>query len=507
MARKEIDKTKSATFNEGAINDNFEELYKGEGSSFHTDPVSGYVVNNPYGGVVDNNDFDLGNMLSAMNSVLIQREIHDSTVKLQPTYIDGNGVTRDSYTHGPNVCIYNGKAYVTAFYNPLGTDHAEWPIADMRVAMFIFDLETWAIDKVIDNGVQQDFFCVAQHGSPVGAQFIASGAAEPLLHISDNGIVTVCFTARVSDNASDPSGTGLWYMCYRDYNIANGTWGDIGICQFKADEESTPVAMSGPTVGSVLGLPDIRAFEMFAQYAELEPRYRDANNNLVYLGYKEYYINISCESTIKNGAIVRTRDFKTYTLWLIPEWPVDVTVRNEMALATVETAWGRKLRVAARTQAEKTMFIGTIDFDDLDTDGVTIKTPGHVTTGISNMYRFIPDGGSRPCWFKTTLLSGLRQYAYLAHMTDIGERNRAWSAIDVVQGNSLNGSMVSRVATTLPIVYPAIAIATIGGKQKYVVAYMRGGRVYIAHFSLPRTFNELIPIAAKIIDTFGPSES
>lgn len=502
MARKLIDPAKNAVVNAGAINDNFEELYEESGGPQHTEPVDGYLLDNPFGGNVDCNNFGLGDMLSMVNSVLIQRELHDSMLKLQPTY-DDNGVVKPSYTHGPNLAVYDGKAYVTAFYNPKGDDNIEYPIGDMRIALFIFDIATWQVEKVVDNGVQQDFYCVARHGDKVGDKYIASGVGEPLIYIN-NGVVTIVFTCRISDSPNDAAPNGDWVWCYRDYNIANKEWGANLLCKLKADSSSSPVDMTATALGNVLGISGLTAFNAFSQYAEHQPSYVNGSGQTVTLD-KEYYINIANDTKIPHGAIMRTKDFHTFTYWITPQWPVDVTIKFEMAMTTVDTAWGKKLRVAARTKNERELFIGTIDFDTYNTDG-SVKEVGHVHTTNANMYRFIPDGGSRPCWFRTTL-NGVRQYCYLMHMPDIGSRSRRWAAIECVNGNTLVAASVSRVATTTQMIYPSVATTIIGGKTKYIVAFMYNCRVYIAHFSLPRTFNELIPIAAKIIDTFGPSES
>lgn len=510
MANEKIlDMTKSAAANETAVNNKFDELSQqgGGDGNHHTDPVQGYLLGNNFGGNVDCNNFALGDALAIVNSVLMQRSLKDSKVKLAPLNDGGN----EAYAHGSNVAVLNGKAYVVCFFNTRSTvDEFEYKsTGDARIALFIFDLATWAIDKVTVNGVQKNYYEVAQHGDAISnGNYIASGCGDPIVFASGN-TVTVAWTCRMSASASDAAPTGSYCMLYRDYNISDGTWGNINPCLFKESTSATPVEMTHTNFMSALGLTSwSQWFNMFSQYAEYQPTYKDANNQTVTLP-KEYYVAVASNTSIPNGVIVRTQDFHTFTYWIKPVFSEfsPINLKYEMALTTVRVPGepSYRLKCAARTASETQMFIGTIRFDTYNTDG-TVAQVGYAETDPSNpgkVCRMIPDGGSRPCFFHLFNENWLTYIVYLNHMTDIGSRSRRWTSVEVVGTNFMTAAYLSRIATTTQMTYPSITQATINGKNWYIVTYTCEDRIYIGKFGSMKSFNDVIPMLAKMIDTFG----
>lgn len=514
MARKTIDFiNKSADDAATDINDNFKELYEGQeggGGNYHTNPESGYDINGqPIGGAVLGNNFALGELLSAVNSVLLQKEVKDSKVQLSIPYVDG-GVTRTHYTHGSNLVVWNGKAYVTCFFNRSSVDQFEYSAQhDTRIAMFIFNLSTWSVENVTVGGVQQGYQEVMKHGDAVdGGLYIASGAGDPIIFVKD-GVVTIAATCRLSASADDSAPNGDYYMVYREYTISSGTWGNITPCKFKADANTTAVDMNATNFKSALGISSwSNWFNMFSQYAEYQPTKDKDGNNLSVSLPKEYYVCVASDTSLKNGVIVRTQDFHTFTFWMTPVWSEKnpINLKYEMALFTIDTTWGKMLRCAARTASETELFVGTMLFDSYNNDGSIARVGGPIANdGESNKYwRMIPDGGSRPC-FMPYPISG-RLYSYLFHMTDIGSRARRWSAVEYMHANTMVATHTSRVATSTEMTYPSIALTTISGEQWYIVSYTCQGRIYMGKFKPFKSLDDVVPMMAKMFDTFGPEE-
>lgn len=516
MAQKPVNKEQSATTAFGNIGDNFDELYGivNELPSFDTSKENGYNTNGvPLGADVMGNNFALGEILSAVNSVIMQKEIKSSKVRLPVTYTQ-NGSEKFCYTHGSNLVVYNGKAYVTCFFNKTGADHFEYSvngvIQDTRIAMFIFNLSTWAIEKVTVGGVQQDYQEVIKHSDAVdGGLYIASGAGDPIIFVKD-GVVTIAATCRLSASADDSAPNGDYYMVYREYTISSGTWGTIKPCKFKASANAEAVDMNATNFKSALGISSwSNWFNMFAQYAEYQPTKDKDGNNLSVSLPKEYYVCVASDTSLNNGVIVRTQDFHTFTYWMIPEWTEKnpINLKYEMALFTIDTTWGKALRCAARTAGETEMFIGTIDFDTYNTDGSVNQVGSTRTNGgePNKQWRLIPDGGSRPCFMPYHTNNSL--FSYLFHMTDIGSRSRKWDAVEFMHSNTLVAASVSRIATPLWMTYPSIALTTINDEKWYVVSYTyEGGGVYMSKFKPFKTLDDVIPMLAKMIDAFEPEE-
>lgn len=458
MAQEKIlDMTKSAASNETAVNNKFEELsQQGGGSTSEQSFIPETVASNAYGDsdfgdIEANNQFSIGALVSIFNSIRLTQSIRENTIRLNGTL---------GYTHCPTVRIHNGIAYIAFFRNTGGTDHLN---SKASIHLSIVDITTKTMVEPIPVLIaDSSSTAYLTSGDSVT---LTDGALDPNMWIDQqNGIVRVTFTAhRIVDSTDE------YYICYRDYNIMSGVLGDINACKILVDDVPADFSevnfrLVSPDTGKTYG-----QMYMTSQYGELD-------------GW--LYICLATGRNLPSGFIFRTKDFITfepvgnpYVLDGEEKKDASINLKYEMALHSVSTAWGKKLRFAARTYGEN-MVVGTIE-----TDGCR----------VSNR-RAIHDGNSRQCWVS---INGSDTTLYLIHNIDSGSY-RNMTGVEQVRPQSLEASNITRVATTFQMIYPSV----VGYEGYLFVAYMRGGAVFLSRIPLIKKAYEILPTFERMLDVF-----
>ena len=352
------------------------------------------------------------------------------------------------YAHCPTIKIINGIVYAVAFQNQSANDYLD----GATIELFRANVDEWA---VIDQTN------VATAGLACGAETLTDGCIDPNMLNIDNQTLRITFTTRFAD--------GGHRMCYRDYDIATGTFGDIGLCKIS----------DGTTIHD-FDIPGIRA--TCGDFTVTNPQIYMATQYTIF--NSEYYIALGLGNVYKDAPILKTTDFITFTHWATPV--VDGNnMQYECALIACQTTWGQDFLYSATRQYKdaynedsRRMLISRIAL----TDGSVIRSV------------WVPDGNIRPFWHTKG------ETAYLWHTL---ETNRSCSTITTFpfNTNTLLPDSIGTVADTGAMIYATAEVY----EDDLIVCYMRKGGLFISRVPAiaQYSYSDVVPILEKFLDYFG----
>lgn len=348
------------------------------------------------------------------------------------------------YAHAPTMEIIGDTAYIAAFQNAVST------VDDFKLTT----VELWRVD--LANWTVLEQLNVASAGLPCGSDTLSIGGGDPnILNIGDTTL-RIVFTTQLSD--------GIYRICYRDYDVASGTLGEIGVCKISNGTDTYDFDING--IKSVCGA-----------FAATNPTINMATQYATHNG--EHYIGLGVDAVYPNIPILKTSDFITFTHWATPTVEGNAA-HYECACVTITGAAGDKTLYTATRQTGQnadTLLIMAVRF----ADAKVLK------------YTSIPSGNARPFWWIGS------DGAYLFHANQTPQI-RETSSIARVNANAVE--QVGTVADTVAMIYPCAREYN----GELVVAYMRKTRSL--HLSrIPKlplySFRDVIPILNKILDYFG----
>lgn len=486
MARKVIDKTKSATFNEGAINDNFEELYESEGG-ITLDDLKAQVTTGKYGSNINvggNVDYPTlpSHLIEDVNTIRMIKDMKDSVLNVS-----------GEYGHEANMVIHNGKAYIAYMYQAKGTGES-WESSDPdqkpRTKLSIVNLSTMQVESTM---------LIAGEGSTYtldGETRTINVCGSPNIAVI-NGVVRVLLV--------DATGNAQCIL-YRDYNISTGTLGTLSVC-YISNSATTKTATKAHF--SEMFETSNGGFGVNGQYAKIGDT---------------YYIAVVNGESGKNGHIFTTTDFITYTFWAKPSIPAigeNLGFEFEMAIYPWIDPQGHVLLYFAmrRSKTLKNMIVGTMYTGLLYYNGLIDDTEreGHEshTAGKVKDYKIVPCNSSRPCFFSkagSVDFDDTRKQTTIYLAYDNVQQPYAYreiTDITYLRQGTFEGSYVGRIAQCLTMTYPSIQYYD----GYYYVAYQghtTGSQPHVL-FSRFRPFSanwdKVIAGLSKMLDTFEPSNT
>lgn len=516
MARKEIDKTKSATFNEGAINDNFKELYEGAGGGggggISLDDLKAEVTEGEYGtSVVIGESYKIESVPSRLirdvNTIRFIKDVNDNKINVSI-----------NYGHEPNMVIHDGKAYIVYDYSETATGEV-WNLPSGKTLDTATDAELKRLLRtrlsIVNLATMQiiSHVMIAQPKDVVNYEgddhkIIACG--NPNIAYMGNNIMRITI-----DGAAG-------CIAYRDYNISTGELGTITPCTFTGSIRSTASSPVVLTLANYIThfVDNSTTIQMHSQYAKIGSK---------------YYILIGSGDAGSICPIFTTEDFKTFTYWDKPHTRVktggtdnnpvytraDMTgLGYEMALFPWRNNAGEskvRLVFAMRGTANaQPMKVGAIS------SGVNYSVSGNSVTfsengdekGVIELYAEIPVDQNRPHFFAPVAgandaANAVKQGAiYLMYGCPGQEFNyREFMNVLAFSGNnSFVPSTMRVVAQGLRMTYTTISYYN----GWYYVAYQGHGQphVYLSKFKpFSANWDKVISALGRMFDIFEPKNN
>jgi hypothetical protein len=367
-------------------------------------------------------DSSLGDLVSMINSAVLSDEYLRTFVKLG-----------SHYAHCPSVCVKDDIAYVVAFQNTKNTTDS-YLLPEVSTELYVVDIATMTV-------LAQHK--VAGHGSTVGNLTFTygSGAAQGVL-LNDSTIRTV-FVAKLSDEE--------WHQCYRDFDIATSTFGDIGLCQIVSDGQNYDFTTANASL-------HIQAIGNTTVNTNIVCQPAFVNGT--------YYVACGCSDQWDNMPILKTTDWIHFEYWATPTLEGN-KAKFEMAIATD----GTYLYTATRQQTGETMPIMKVKLSDGSVAGHTA----------------IPDGNaSRPY----ILVQGSELFVS-----------------NILTENRLNSSQITTIGKTVMTIGHSFALPTmvyptfVKCSKGYFVAFMIPYGLYCCTLSAIPKYDMVksVNIAAKLI--------
>lgn len=480
MANEKIlDMAKSAAANETAVNNKFAELsQQGGGSSgdSHAEEKPAGYYGLDYGMGYKKEGNVISEMRTLFNSVRFNEELAANRVWTQT----------DRFAHGGSIAAGDGVVYCTHTINTTSNHDSPYdPVLgiDLKVMLYVHDMG--------NNLAQLASTVVAEHGDAVSingtTHYIVSGAGGQQPFPITGGVRIIFIAGVHQDKDYSQTSERVWYTFYRDFlfDKSNNTLtaGTIGVCTIGGE------LMNNANIEAALDISPFndqnRTIAMINQYAER------TENNVTY-----YYIGAAYNTELRSGVILRTMDFKEFSVWWkLPDLPEGQTLKYEFSLCDyLYYSNYHYLAMAFRTIGDKHL-IWIVDW--AETNGTHSTKAVLLVPTCANGY------GGRSCWLpQPPGTSGTLQLIY--DTPDYGRRS-----VNVLRFDSPNGidSNTSVVAQTYYMSYPSV----IYYDGCYYVSYtdLLNGRktVCVSKFS-PFKYDgrNVIPILSKILDTFEPSE-
>lgn len=479
MANEKIfDMTKSAAANEAAVNNKFDELsQQGGGGSISRaeSKPSNHYSSYDYGMSVAKEGNVIAELRTIFNSVQFNEELAANRVWTQTS----------AFAHGSALVAGEDAIYCTHIINPGATNDSPYVVpAGMttKVMLYAHDLDTLA---------QRANIVVAERGDTVSVNgetyYIVSGTGCPQAFPITGG-VRIIFVAGLHANANyAETAERVWYTFYRDFsfNPANNTLtgGTIGVCTISGE------LMNNANIATALGRSAFndqnRTIAMVNQYA------KRTENNVDY-----YYIGIAYSSELRNGVILRTTDFKDFTVWWqLPDLPLEQTLKFEFTCYNYYY-YGNNyyLAMGFRTNGDDHL-IWLVDWAEPHTTKVAFVIPT-----CSGGY------GGRSCWLPQT--PGTAYTLQMIYDTP----GYARTAANVLRFDTPNGASAKNVTSVIAQTYCMSYPSVVYYNGYYYVSYtdIIGGHkaVCVSKFS-PFKFDgkNVIPTLAKMLETFAPEES
>lgn len=477
MANEKIlDMTKSAAANETAVNNKLAELsQQGGGGSISRaeEKPAGYYSSSEYGMNCANEGNVIAEMRTLFNSVRFNGELAANRVWTQTA----------KFAHGSAlVAGDNGLCYCTHIIN---TDKAHDSPYDKndgvttKVMLYAHSLNNLA---PLANAV------VAEHGDAVTINgttyYIVSGTGCPQAFPITGG-VRVIFAAGVHANANYvDTAERVWYTLYRDFAYSNNTLtaGTIGVCTIGGE------LMNNANIAAALGRSAFsdqnRTIAMVNQYA------KRTENNVDY-----YYIGAAYGSELQSGVVLRTTDFKEFSVWWqIPELPLQQTLKFELSCYNYHYYGSNYyLAMVFRTNGNN-LLVWLVEWSEPHTTKTAFLVPSCAN-----------GSGGRACW-----LPQPQGGSYTLQMIYDTPGYGRYSA-NVLRFDNPNGAssanITSVIAQTYYMSYPSVIYHDGNYYASYTDIY-GGKRVCISKFS-PFKYdgNNVIPILSKMLDTFEPSDT
>lgn len=472
--------TKSAAANETAVNNKLAELsQQGGGGSISRaeEKPARYYSSYDYGTNPSYKGNVIADMRTLFNSVVFNEELAANRVWTQTSAFAHGG----NIVAGENDVIYcaHGMNPSIAHDSPYDEDEGVTLVVHLSVHDCTNNLAKLASDIVAKHGDS-----VTINGSTL---YIVSGAGcSQLFPIS--GGVRVIFAAGVHANASyAKTAERVWYTFYRDFLFDKSsntlTAGTIGVCTIGGE------LMNNANIATALGRSAFsdqnRTIAMINQYAKRTES-----------GTTYYYIGAAYSSELANGVILRTTDFRDFTVWWqLPTLPLKQTLNFEFTCYNYHYyANNYYLAMGFRTNGDNHL-IWLVEWDEPHLNKVAFLVP--TCSGGS---------GGRSCWLPQPQGG---QYT-LQMIYDTPGYGR--TAANVLRFDTPNGAgsvnVSSVIAQTYCMSYPCV----IYYNGSYYVSYtdiVNGHKaVCVSKFS-PFKFDgkNVIPTLAKMMETFEPEES
>ena len=384
-------------------------------------------------------DTALGSLRTMLNSVVMSKEWLDTQIKLG-----------EHYAHCPSVNVKNGIAYISAFQNAKNTTDT-YVLPESSTELFLVDIATMT---------QTAQYKVAGHGDTVaGLTFAYGSGACQSIFIDDTTLRTV-FVAQLQN----AEGVDEWYQCYRDFNITDNTFGDIGLCQLlDADGDRHAFTTANASLYTQL-LTDT-----------------SVNTNIVCQPAKIgniWYVACGCQEQWPNMPILTTEDWITFQYWATPSVEGN-SAHYEMAIAT--TVDGYLYTATRQTKGKNTVQLMKINPADK-------SLAGHIQ---------IPTGNdTRPF---IMLGTGAGANIYIWHILTTTRSNSA--QISVLNRHGMYLGATAAISTP-PCVYPSVVPLDGGG---YFASYMIPYGLYCCKFGSIERYDgrDTVGIAAKLIELVG----
>ena len=342
------------------------------------------------------------------NSLTFNQKLFDSRCRVP-----------SNFSHDSTLVISEqGKAYIVACCNENGSGDNPY-YSDAYVALFSCDAATYTPSTTMSKKV------VAKNGDSVGSLTIALGAGVPNVRIISSTTLRIILSAKLSDNN--------WYLLYRDYDISNDSFGDIGVCQIE-DENNVSHDFTIDYIND--NITELQNQDVFISL----------NGTIGYDG-TTYYCGMCAINQIASSLIFASNDLITFKLWLKPSF-ANQCLANCEASSFVE---GSTLFYAVRQYEGNVMLLAKINM-----------TNKSITEEL-----VIPDAMARPCFYSDGSV------LYLAHSMD----NRNYTDFVVINKDSLINSHIV-LQTAIQTAYPCCVKF---GNNIYMTA-TSNGYVYLRKF-------------------------
>lgn len=547
MAKKDIDITKSATVNAGFINDNFNELYE----------KTAHAASGGYGSDIVGESVNLlsrpSHLVTDMNTVRMIKDMKDNRVNAS---ID--------YGHDSNMVIHDGKAYIVCAYHESGSEEG-WKVVNtttsggvttrtlvsktlrQKVLLTIIDIETM---QIVDDGsiILVDIGDTATiPGESSARAFLAPGADNIALlkDENDNFFIRVVFNGSLwrgynsdetfgenhvsynewynaENGSSDPMSVSV--LAYRDYNISDGSIGNIGICTIKKDgdgEIGTEKPLTLANFGRIYSDPGAITCE--GQYAFVKDSYYIAlcpgggGDGSGHIFKTTDFINFewfaAVKKQVKNGNLVSYVDNVNleYEISVFP-WA------DGAGYACLYIAIRRDRNLSPLTCIVERMYTGWGYWNS-----AWSSTSGDHAAGVVDLYTEIKCDSSKMHFFAPVSGTGLQQGCDFLQTRNLSAiylmlssaaqsySYREYNDIVSFAKNTFTETTVRRISQCGTAIYPCIRY--VGGW--YYICYKAGGRnranngnqshIWFSKFRpFPATFDKVVSALNKMFDTFAP---
>lgn len=280
----------------------------------------------------------------AMNGVSMDNDALKKRLRLS-----GNEYSHDSTFldggDGMIYCVYTISANANH-------DSPGWQDARVELSKTANDYNSFSPSQSVT------VYPVAKNSDRVGNATIISGCGVANMVKIGSATLRIIFSAQLDD--------GKWYELYRDYNITDGSMGNIGVCRLNSADFTSDNLLSS------LGITE-------------NPDFLSLNAQIASDG-ETFYLGACIKSIIPNGVIISTQDMITFNIWLIPTEITNSSALFEAACYIKSGYLYYALRqvTSTFTENEKHMILCKIN--------LTNKT----ITDQCKIY----DTGSRPFWYE-----------------------------------------------------------------------------------------------------------
>lgn len=479
MAQKTISKDQTATQAVSDINENFGELYESIGSATPSTAYGSSITGDSV-----NSKYDPSHLVTDFNTVRFIKQVKDNLFNLS-----------GEFGHEPQMVFNDGKAYVVYQYHPTANSESQTG-GDKKVRLSIVNLEDMTvvgspvvIAKKDDGPVS---FHIVNNGEEEEVSATLYEATAPNIVII-GGVARIVFEAHINKLTGEDSRRTI--LCYRDYDLSDGTLGNIGVLTISKNNVTEDATLelfhslienTGTTI------------QIHSQYAFVEDK---------------YYVTIGNGSGT-NGNIFTTANFIDFD-WLCALSGTNLGFKFEMALYPCldENNCCSILAAMRKDDNATDLILAIVATGRKYTSGGGFTNDGDHAAGTTRAKFNVPCRSSRPCFFSpspdTDFINIKKPSAiYLMYQSPLQsyDYRRFTNVCATVYYNTLVESGLPLVAQGLTFIYPTILYYN----GWYYMAYQgttTGSQQHIL-FSRFKPFeakwNNVITTLNKILDAYMP---